>query len=74
MQSGRLVREASARVQAGKEFDIMAEKLVNDWNKLEIKMSTVVKKVCVFKERENCVFVCVCNRMREFVCKYCLRT
>ena len=61
-------------MQAGKEFDIMAEKLVNDWNKLEIKMSTVVKKVCVCKERENCVCVCVCTRMREFVCKYCLHT
>ena len=61
-------------MQAGKEFDIMAEKLVNDWNKLEIKMSTVVKKVCVCKERENCVRVCVCIRMREFVCKYCLHT
>ena len=53
-------------MQAGKEFDIMAEKLVNDWNKLEIKMSTVVKKVCVCKEREKCV--CVCIRLREFVC------
>ena len=57
-------------MQAGKELDIMAEKLVNDWNKLEIKMSTVVKKVCVCKEREKCVRVCI--RIREFVCKYCL--
>jgi hypothetical protein len=46
-------------VQAGKEFDIMSEKLVNDWNKLEIRMSTVVKKVCVCKERKVCVFVCL---------------
>lgn len=51
-------------MQAGKEFDIMPEKLVNDWNKLEIRMSTVVKKVCVCKERERSVCVCVC----AFVC------
>ena len=43
-------------MQAGKEFDIMSEKLVNDWNKLEIRMSTVVKKVCVCVKREKCVY------------------
>jgi hypothetical protein len=60
-------------MQAGQEYSIMAEKMVNDWSKIEITMSTVMKKVSVKRERERgCV--CLCIRMRECVCKYCLLT
>ena len=31
--------------QAGKEFKVLEQKIVNDWQDLEITMSTVVKKM-----------------------------
>jgi hypothetical protein len=56
--------DAGGRIQAGQEYSIMAKKLVNDWSKLEITMSTVMKLVSVKRERERergcvCAFVCV---------------
>jgi len=35
------------------EYNVMAEKLANDWSNLEITMSTVMKKVCECRERER---------------------
>jgi len=37
--------DKDAHLQAGKEFDIMSQKLLNEWSKLEISMSTLVKKM-----------------------------
>lgn len=60
--------DASGRIQTGMEYNVMAEKLANDWSNLEITMSTVMKKVCECKEREresvcDCAFSACANSL-----------